>query len=131
MLFPNCTPCSCHFHLSAPPIVVDCCCCLFASLRDQSRFGSGFFSIMSAVEASWRFGRYVCQLQRLHLYFCKYSGSSRGMRYDFKMLVKLPYYIEVIGMKINAIKDQLFILCKAEWCILVDTSVHKSYLCFS
>jgi len=26
-------------------------------------------------------GRYVCQLQRITLKFCKNNGSSRGMRY--------------------------------------------------
>eukprot|EP00794_Sanderia_malayensis_P005631 gene5631-6327_t len=35
---------------------------------------------MSVVEASWRFGRYVCQLKRLTLNYCQRSGSSRGIR---------------------------------------------------
>ncbi|XP_065071884.1 large ribosomal subunit protein mL43-like [Rhopilema esculentum] len=60
---------------------------------------------MSAVEVSWRFGRYVCQLHRLHIYFCRYSGSSRGMR-DF-LENKVTYFAEnnpSISIYVNEMK---------------------------
>ena len=108
-----------HFTDTKPPCLLCRSCCHLALILKLCTLGSrSRKKIMSAHHTPRAFltsvlqngvGRYVCQLQRITLKFCKSHASSRGMRWVFKLAVlKFPIIAQPCSLTLLSPKQQMW-----------------------